>query len=160
WMFPPATWSQRIKWAAYTAAGPLIWVALDAAVTGHPLFSLQHTNGLAEELGRTKSVLQVPHATRAFLNSLDKTPVVYGATVGTVLALLVTPKRTIMVFALLITGIATFFAVGIAGLSIIDRYLLVPSLMIMILAAVTIGGWTMLRERVKWRRLWAAGGAA
>ena len=60
--------------------------------------------------------------------------------VGTALALFITPKRTGMVFALLIIGIATFFAVGIAGLSIIDRYLLVPSLMLMILAAVAIGG--------------------
>ena len=146
--------------AAYTAAGPLIWVALDTAVTGHPLFSLQHTNGLAEELGRTKGVLQVPHATRAFLISLDKAPVVLGAIAGGALALFITPKRTVMVFALLIIGIATFFAVGIAGLSIIDRYLLVPSLMLMILAAVAIGGWTMLREGVRWRRAWAVGAAA
>ena len=36
--------------------------------------------------------------------------------------------------------------VGVAGLSVIDRYLLVPSLCVMIFAAVFIAGWTMLRE--------------
>jgi hypothetical protein len=157
WMFPPATWRRRIITAGYTAAGPLIWVALDTAVTGHPLFSLQHTNGLAEELGRTKGLSQVPHATWAFLISLDKAPVVLGAIFGGVLAVIITPKRTIMIFALLVTGIATFFAVGIAGLSIIDRYLLIPSLMLMILAAVAIGGWTMLVPGTRWRWAWAFG---
>jgi hypothetical protein len=47
---------------------------------------------------------------------------------------------------LLVLGLATFFLVGVAGLSIINRYLLVPSLMIMIYAAVALGGWTMLRR--------------
>ena len=36
--------------------------------------------------------------------------------------------------------------VGVAGLSIINRYLLVPSLMIMVYGAVAVGGWTMLRR--------------
>ena len=50
-----------------------------------------------------------------------------------------------MPLALLVIGIGTFVLVGIAGLSVIDRYLLVPSLMVMIFAAVALGGWTMLR---------------
>jgi len=157
WMFPPATWPERIKTAGYTAAGPLIWVALDTAVTGHPLFSLQHTNGLAEELGRAKGLSQVPHATWAFLISLDKAPVVLGGIVGGVLAVMIAPKRTVMIFVLLVTGIATFFAVGLAGLSIINRYLLIPSLMLMILAAVALGGWTMLVPRTRWRWAWTFG---
>ncbi len=160
WMFGPATWRRRIITAGYTAAGPLIWVALDTAVTGHPLFSLQHTNGLAEELGRAKGLAQVPHATWAFLISLDKAPVVLGAIVGGALAVIITPKRTIMIFALLAIGIATFFAVGLAGLSIIDRYLLIPSLMLMILAAVAIGGWTMLVPGTRWRWAWTIGALA
>ncbi len=49
----------------------------------------------------------------------------------------------------------TFVLVGLAGLSVIDRYLLVPSLMVMIFAAVTLGGWTMLRPGLP-RNAWAA----
>ena len=42
----------------------------------------------------------------------------------------------------------------------IDRYLLVPSLCVMIFAAVFIGGWTMLEPGSGWRRAWMTGAAA
>ena len=45
-----------------------------------------------------------------------------------------------MPLSLLVVGIGTFFLVGLAGLSVIDRYLLVPSLMVMVFAAVALGG--------------------
>jgi hypothetical protein len=134
----------RLKYLALTAIGPLAWVATDFIVTGQPLFSLTHTNGLAEDLGRTKSLADVPAATLHFLKNLDKLPVFWAGMVGVVLGVVMAPKRAFMVIALLVIGVATFFMVGIAGLSIIDRYLLVPSLMIMILAALTLGGWSLL----------------
>ena len=43
--------------------------------------------------------------------------------------------------------------VGLAGLSVINRYLLVPSLMVMIFAAVAVAGWTMLNDG-RARTLW------
>jgi hypothetical protein len=122
-------------------------------VTGHPLFSLQHTNGLAEELGRTKSLSDVPSATVGFLKNLDKVPVFYAAIVGILLAVWMTPRRVAMPLILLAVGVGTFFLVGLAGLSIIDRYLLVPSLMLMLFAAVVIGGWSLLR-RGRLRTAW------
>jgi hypothetical protein len=77
-----------------------------------------------------------------------------------VLATLLTPRRMLMPLALFLAGVGTFALVGVAGLSVIDRYLLVPSLSVMVFAAVFIAGWTMLRERSWWRRLWAAAAAA
>jgi hypothetical protein len=56
-------------------------------------------------------------------------------------------------------GIGTFYMVGLAGLSVIDRYLLVPSLMVMVFAAVTLGGWTMLRPDLRVRKAWALAAA-
>ena len=41
-------------------------------------------------------------------------------------------------------GVVTFVAIGVAGASVIERYLAVPALALMVLAAVAIGGWTML----------------
>ncbi|MDX6657582.1 MAG: hypothetical protein QOH62_2375, partial [Solirubrobacteraceae bacterium] len=67
WIGWRASWRDRVRYAAVSAAGPLIWVAVDAAVTGAPLFSLTHTSGLAEELGRNKGLAQVPAATWNFL---------------------------------------------------------------------------------------------
>jgi hypothetical protein len=43
---------------------------------------------------------------------------------------------------------------------VIDRYLLVPSLCVMIFAAVFIAGWSMLEPGGAWRRLWMTGAAA
>lgn len=150
-----ATWGRRLWTAGLAAAGPAIWALVDLAVTGDPLFSLHSTSSLAEDLGRAKGLASVPYATWAFLVSLDKFPVLVAGIVGLGLALLVAPRRLGMPLVLLLVGLATFGLVGVAGLSIIQRYLLVPSLMVMVFAAVTIGGATML-EPGRWRTAWAA----
>ena len=160
WLFPRGSWMQRVKWAALAAIGPLVWAAVDFAVTGQPLYSLTATGELAEELGRNKGVAEVPEALYAFLIKLAKFPVFVGGVVGLVLAIVLTPRRAAMPLALFGAGVGTFAMVGLAGLSVIDRYLLVPSLMVMIFAAVFIAGWTMLQEGSMWRRVWGVGAAA
>ena len=50
----------------------------------------------------------------------------------------------LMPIVLLLAGIVTFIAIGVAGASVIERYLAVPALALMVLAAVAVGGWTML----------------
>jgi hypothetical protein len=60
---------------------------------------------------------------------------------------------------MLVIGMGTFVLVGLAGLSVIDRYLLVPSLMVMVFAAVTLGGFGMLRAG-KLRTAWAVAALA
>ncbi|HEX7298721.1 MAG TPA: hypothetical protein VF257_06920 [Solirubrobacteraceae bacterium] len=154
WCLPPASAGRRLRYAALTAAPPLIWMTLDWWVTGDPKFSLTHTTGLAEELGRTASLSDVPSATVLFLKNLDKVPVFYAGIVGLVLALVLAPRRSGMPIALLVIGLGTFVLVGIAGLSVIDRYLLVPSLVVMVFAGVALGGWTMLVSP-RARRAWA-----
>ncbi|HEU4979369.1 MAG TPA: hypothetical protein VFT42_10770 [Solirubrobacteraceae bacterium] len=157
WIAPAADWPGRIRAAALAATAPAIWVAVDIVVTGRPLFSLRHTSGLAEELGRAKGLSGIPHATETFLLSLDKAPVLLAGILGLALVLWLAPRRLGMPLTLLVVGLGTFVLVGLAGLSVIDRYLLVPSLMVMVFAAVTLGGWTMLREGTLVRRLWALG---
>jgi hypothetical protein len=147
-----------IRWATYAtwaAIGPVVWVAVDFVVTGHPFFSLQHTSGLAEELGRTQGLSEVPDSMRRFFINLAKAPVLYAAIVGFLLALWLAPRRVIMPTVLWLIGTGTFVLVGIAGLSVIDRYLLVPTLMVMVFAAVALGGWTMLEPGQWLKRIWA-----
>jgi len=160
WLLPPASWSQRLKYALLTAIGPLVWAAVDFAVTGQPLYSLTATGELADELGRNKGLAAVPEALYSFLIGLAKFPVFVAGAIGVVLAIALTPRRAVMPLALFAAGIGTFAMVGIAGLSVIERYLLVPSLMVMVFAAVFIGGWTMLRERSAPRRIWAGAAGA
>ena len=154
WCFPRASWPRRVGYAALTAIGPVVWTAVDFIATGDPVFSLTHTSGLAEELGRTRGLSEIPAATVQFLSSLDKVPVFYAGILGLVLAVVLAPKRVGWPLAMLVAGMGTFVLVGLAGLSVIDRYLLVPSLMVMVFAAVTIGGWSML-EPGRLRTAWA-----
>jgi hypothetical protein len=160
WLFPKASWRQRLAYAALAAVGPVVWASVDLAVTGDWKYSLTGTKDLAEELGRNKGGAAVPSAMYAFLIKLAKFPVVLGGAAGFVLAVLLTPRRMLMPLLLFVAGAGTFALVGLAGLSVIDRYLLVPSLCVMVFAAVFIAGWTMLRERSAWRRLWATASAA
>jgi len=154
WIALPLGWRARAGQAALAAAGPVLWCAVDFTVTGDPLFSLHHTSTLAEELGRANGLTAVPSATYNFLLGLDKAPVFFGGVMGLVIAALMTPRRAVMPLVLLGVGLGTFVMVGIAGLSIIERYLLVPSLMLMIFAAVALGGWTMIQEGTRMRRGW------
>jgi hypothetical protein len=155
WCLPPASWPQRLRYAALTALGPGVWSTTDWVVTGDPLFSLTHTSGLAEELGRQRGLSEIPTATVEFLKNLDKVPVFYAGVAGVLLAIVLVPRRMVMPLAVFVIGMGTFVLVGLAGLSVIDRYLLVPSLMVMVFAAVTLAGWTMLRPGVRARRWWA-----
>lgn len=160
WCSWRAPWRRIVGYAALAAIGPVLWAALDALVTGDPLFSLHHTGDTAEALGRAKGLSAVPAATRQFLTQLDKLPVVVGAVLGLVAAVWYAPRRAVMPIVLFVSGIGTFVAVGVAGLSIIQRYLLVPSLMVMLFAAVAVGGWTMLRRGSRIRTGWAVAAAA
>jgi hypothetical protein len=160
WVAWRASWARRARWVALTAAAPLLWALTDLAVTGDPLFSLHGTSELAAELGRNKGAGEVPTALWAFLVKLAKLPVVLGALAGLGLALVLAPARLRMPLVLFVAGVGTFALVGAAGLSVIDRYLLVPSLVVMLLCAVAVGGWTMLSEGLLLRRIWAAGGVA
>jgi hypothetical protein len=160
WFAWKATWRERILYAGLAAVGPVSWALLDAAVTGDPLFSLHHTGETAEELGRAKGLSAVPSATQQFLVRLDKLPVVVGAMAGFALALWCAPRRVWMPLVLFLSGVGTFFMVGVAGLSVIQRYLLVPSLMVMIFAGVAVAGWSMLRPGARVRRAWMIGAGA
>ncbi|HSD81981.1 MAG TPA: hypothetical protein VLB47_15030 [Solirubrobacteraceae bacterium] len=155
YLFPHATWPQRVRLAALTAVAPLTWAGLDLAVTGNPLFSLTHTSGLAEELGRSRGLSSVPRSTVRFLQGLDKAPVLAGGVVGVVLAATLFRARSRVPLALLGAGLGTWVLVTVSGLSVIFRYLLVPALMIMVFAALAITGWTLLERGTRARRWWA-----
>ena len=158
WLFPGWSWRDRVRGALLVGAAPIVWMATDYIVTGDPLFSQNHTSGLAEELGRSRGISDVPPATVSFLKALVKLPVAVAGLVGFALAAWLVPTRLRVPFALFIGGVMTFVAVGLAGLSVINRYLLVPSLMVMLFAAVALAGFTMLREG-RTRRVWAIAAA-
>jgi hypothetical protein len=68
------------------------------------------------------------------------------------------PKRMWMSLVVLLSGLVTFVVIAGAGLSVIDRYLLLPAVMLLAFCAFALTGWTMLR-RGPARRIWALGAA-
>lgn len=53
---------QRLWVAAIPLAAPVIWCLSDWIITGHPRFSLTHTQDLTQLLGRKTGLGEVPHA--------------------------------------------------------------------------------------------------
>jgi hypothetical protein len=160
WIAPRATGRQRVLLAALVALPPLVWCAVDLAVTGQVLFSLGHTNGLAEELGRQSTLAGIPGATLRFLEGLAKWPILAAAAVGLPAGLVLAPRRGLVVLALLLAGLGTWLLVGVAGLSMVYRYLLIPALAVLVYAGVALTGWTLLPPGHRWRGRWAVAACA
>jgi hypothetical protein len=146
WVAWSASWRDRFLYAALAAIGPVLWAATDFAVTGDPLFSVHYTSSSAEELGRSLPLSELPSAMPEFFANLVKLPVLVAAALGLVIAVVAVPRRAAAPLALLTAGIATFVLIGFAGASAIERYLAIAAVALLVFAAVTFGGFTLLQE--------------
>jgi hypothetical protein len=151
---------KRLEYLALALIGPVVWVCVDAVVTGNPLYSLSSTAGLAQELERTQGLSSVVASVWTFGVRIDKLPVILGALVGLPIAVWLQPRRVLTPLAALVLLIAVFVAEGAAGASVIDRYLMGASIVALLFCAVTIGGWAMLAPGTALRRVWMVGAAA
>jgi hypothetical protein len=150
----------RLKYLAIAAIAPLTWCAVDAVVTGSPLYSLKATAGLAAELERTQGLGSVISSMWTFGERIDKVPVLIGALAGIPLAIWLVPRRAIVPLAALVGLLGVFVLEGAAGASVIDRYFLGAATLLLLFSAVSIGGWWMLRPGSMLRRVWLLGALA
>lgn len=153
WCFGPATWKQRAGWGVLVWIPTLIWVGSDYAVMGEPLYSFTHTSDLAGQLKRNKSIGEIPVTLVEYLIDLDKLPVFIGGMIGGAVGIILFPKRSLLPLLLLLVGVGIFFLIGAGGFSVIDRYLLVAAVMVMLLCAVALGGWSVLQPG-RFRTVW------
>ena len=91
---------------------------------------------------------------------IDKLPVILGGLIGVPIAVWLQPRRVLTPLAALVVLIGVFVAEGAAGASVIDRYLMGASIVLLLFCAVTIGGWAMLQPGSALRRIWMVGAAA
>src|SRR3954447_2527916 len=91
WVSWRAPWRQRLLFAALAALGPVTWAAVDLLVTGNPLFSQEYTSSSAEDLGRQRTLSELPAAIPAFFKNLVKPPVFAAAGLGLVLGIVMSP---------------------------------------------------------------------
>jgi len=155
--------AERVKQLQYLAlalSAPVIWLSVDAIVTGNPLYTLHSTSELAAELGRTQGLASVIASVWTFGVRIDKLPVILGAIAGVGLAIWLTPRRALAPLAAAAVLLGVFVAEGAAGASVIDRYLLGAATVMLLFCAVALGGWSMLRPGSALRRLWMLAAAA
>jgi hypothetical protein len=151
---------RRLLYLGLALIAPVVWVCVDAVVTGNPLYSLQSTAGLAEELGRSQGLSGVVASVWTFGVRIDKLPVMLGILVGVPLAVWLAPRRVLTPLVALVVLVGVFVAEGAVGASVIDRYLMGAASLGLVFCAVAIGGWSMLERGSKLRRAWMAAAAA
>jgi hypothetical protein len=157
---PTRSW--RFDLLALAVAAPLAWCLVDLLVTGDPLFSLHSTSDLADELNRNRGLSSVPGSFVSFLTDTARAPVAAAGVIGAVLLWRLRAGRALHVpIALFGAGAVTFLGTGLAGLSVLPRYLTVPVVALCLVAAYGVLGFTTL-EPGPLRRAWsrAAIGAA
>ncbi len=155
WLAWRASNATRLRYLAIAATAPLAWMALDGIVTGDPLFSLHATSGLAAELERTKGFSAVLSSTWSYAVRIDKLPVLLGGLLGIPLAVWLAPRRALVPLAALVCLLLVFLAQGAAGASVVDRYMVGSSIVLLVFCALVVGGWSML-EAGWLRRAWIA----
>lgn len=150
-------WAGRRRWdlLVLAAVAPVVWAAVDLAVTGDPLFSLHSTSSLAADLNRVRGVQHVPKSFVTFLADTARPPVFLAGLGGLWLLLRDRGRARHVPLALLGAGTLTFIGTGVAGLAILPRYLTVPAVALCPLAGYAVAGFADLppgRLRTLWRR--------
>ena len=154
WCAWPADNRTRLKYLAMAAIAPVVWAALDALVTGNPLYSLTATAGLAAELERTQGFTSVISSVWSYGERIDKLPVLLGGLVGVALSVWMAPRRARVPLATLLLLAGVYLAEGAVGASVVDRYLVGAATVLLLFCAVTVGGWAMLEPGSWVRGVW------
>ena len=145
----PEAWLLALAWAAWAAtarrdrvalaaaalAAPLAWMALDLAATGDPLHSLHGTQELAEQLGRPREIGTALRTAPAYLAFALTKPVMWLGLAGFAAALVLRYERTLLPAATAGLGLLAYLALGVAGLPLLSRYLLLPATLLALWAA-------------------------
>ncbi|MFM8762340.1 MAG: hypothetical protein ACKOFC_03600, partial [Solirubrobacterales bacterium] len=141
---------------AVMLAAPVLWVAFDWWATGNPLYAVTSTGAQAEALGRERGLASVPRAYVGGLEEVLRAPLLLLAVVGLAIEVVWRRGRRMEVpAALFATGTAAFVGAGLAGLSLLPRYLTVPAVTLTIFAGLALTGWTLLPREDARRSRWA-----
>lgn len=149
WLLPALRGDPRrlAGYAALAAAAPVLWFASDLLVTGRPLYSLTSTREVAGEFGRQRGLLAAIGLVPDYVGGNEKIVTVVAGGLGGVLALWLLRRRAVLPLALVGIGLGVFLAIAAAGLSVIPRYLLIPSLVFDLCVGVAFAGWALTHAR-------------
>ena len=135
-----------VRYGAIAAVAPVLWLLADWAVTGEPLYSLTSTREVAGEFGRQRGFFEAVRLIPDYVGANEKIVNVAAGGLGLLLALWLLRARAALAVGLAAVGLATFLAISVAGLSVIPRYLVIPSLLLNLCVAAALAGWTLVKE--------------
>lgn len=156
WMLPAKGVRGALPYAALAAAGPLVWAGWDWIVTGEPLYSLTSTREVAGQFKRDRGLFEAIKLLPDYIGANEKIVNVAIGGLGSLAALWMLRRRALIPLALMAIGVATFLAIAAAGLSVIPRYLAVPSILFNLGVAVAVTAWLVVREPKRAHRLFVA----
>ena len=141
------------------AAAPLVWLASDWLVTGHPLWSLTNTRHTATTLDRVTGIGNVPEYIPRRIGEILGPAVLLGAALGGVLSLWLLRQRALLGAIVGVGAVVVFAAFATAGLPINTRYAFLAAAILSVFCGAGVFGWTRLPREDPRRRWWMAGGA-
>jgi hypothetical protein len=138
WLLPALDRGRALRAAALVAAAPLLWAASDLAAFGDPLFGFSHTtNGTA---GRPHGVHDLFTQAPRTLGQQARPALVVVAALGYVLILRTGGSQRRLVAWTAAALVA--FAVPVAGGTVVNPRYLLPTLVLMsVAAAAALTGW-------------------
>jgi hypothetical protein len=158
WLWPALDSRGRAGAIALAAVAPVLWAVSDLAVTGDPVFSLTNTRDTAETLGRPRGIVHVPEIMPRRLGEILRWVPLIGGAAGFAWALRVVPRRAAVPAAVAVVSGVAFVLIGIAGLSLLGRYLLLPAAMLAVFFGFAALGWIGWRA-APGRAVWLGGAA-
>jgi hypothetical protein len=158
-IWAPRSRARLLGLTLLAAAGPLVWVLSDLAITGDALWSLTNTRHTAHTLDRITGIGNVPEYVPRRIGEILRPPVLLGAALGGVLSLLWLRRRALTGAAAGLLAVAVFVVVAAAGLPINTRYAFLTAAILCVFCGAGAFGWMRLDAADPRRRWWMAGGA-
>ena len=131
---------------ALALSAPLVWLISDLAVTGNPLWSLTNTRHTASTLQRVTGIANVPEYIPRRIGEVLRPPVLLGAAVGGVLALLWVRRRAALAATAGVIAVLVFAAFATIGLPINTRYGFLAGAILCIFCGAGVFGWELLER--------------
>jgi hypothetical protein len=138
WLWPAANVQARVRNGALAAAAPALWLGTDLWITGDLAFSFHRTRVVADLLGEPRGAAKVPRFVWHTLRAALGLPLLVVALAGAAQAVRRRVASAAAVGAALLASLATFVVVGLLGLSLIDRFLLLAALTLAVFCGAAV----------------------
>ena len=163
WLFAAIYWlylwrgssaAERARLAVLVALAPALWGLSDLIITGHPLWSLTHTQSTARTLKRPTGLVNVPYYGARRLGEVLAPDGLVAGVLGAALALWLTRSRAVLGAAAGGLALVALALVASSGLPIQDRYVFLIAALAAIFGGAGLFGWRSLDPGHPRRRLW------